>query len=209
MNYRFLSSPEKVERLRQIRTENLAMKRKIGNLEARINDIICNEGIELDDDTTSDLHQIMMENDSTISKLPEDSFQRICWKQQKEAVEKQRNGMRWHPLMIRWCLYLHHLSSKAYANLRATGCLHLPSEHTLRCYSHCFESESGFSDQVDEQIMLAAKIESSPEWHRFVVLLMDEMYVKESLVYNQHTGKMVGFVDLGSVNNRLSFEKSV
>ena len=146
VNYRFLSSPEKVERLRQLRTENLAMKRKIGNLEARINDIICNEGIELDDDTTSDLHQIMMENDSTISKLPEDSFQRICWKQQKEAVEKHRNGMRWHPLMICWCLYSHHLSSKAYANLRATGCLHLPSERTLRDYSHCFESESGFSN---------------------------------------------------------------
>ena len=111
--------------MRQLRTENLAMKWKIANLEAKINDIICKEGIELDDET---LHPIMMEHDSTISRFPEDSFQRIYWKQEKEAFEKHKNCIRWHPLMIRWCLYLHHLSSKAYATLRETGCLHLPSE---------------------------------------------------------------------------------
>lgn len=66
--------------MRQLRTENLAMKRKIANLEAKINDIIYKEGIELDDETTSDLRQIMMEHDSIISKFPEDSFQRIYWK---------------------------------------------------------------------------------------------------------------------------------
>ena len=32
---------------------------------------------------------------------------------------------------------------------------------------------------------------------------MDEMYVKESLVYDKHTGKMIGFTDLGDVNNCL------
>ena len=127
VNYRFLSSPEKVVRMRQLRTENLAMKWKIANLEAKINDIICKEGIELDDETTSDLRQIMMEHDSTISKFPEDSFQRIYWKQQKEAFEKHKNGIRWHPLMICLCLYWNNLSSKAYATLRETA-YHL-SEH--------------------------------------------------------------------------------
>ena len=78
------------------------MKRKIDNLEAKINDIICKEEIEFDNETTSDLHHIMMEHDSTISKFPEDSFQHIYWKQQKEAVEKHKNGIHWHPLMIRW-----------------------------------------------------------------------------------------------------------
>ena len=29
------------------------------------------------------------------------------------------------------------------------------------------------------------------------------MYVKESLVYDKHTGKMIGFTDLGDVNNCL------
>ena len=156
-----------------------------------------------------DLQQIMTEHEPAIKKFPGDSFRQIYWMQQNEAV-KNRNGMRWHPLMIRWCLYLHHLSSKAYSTLRSSGCLHLPSERTPRDYSHCFASESGFSDRVDEQILLAAKLQSSLQWHRLIVLLLDEMYIKESLVYNKHTGKMVGFVYLGSVNNHLlSFQESV
>ena len=111
--------------------------------------------------------------------------------------------------MIHWCLYFHHLSSKAYTTLRESGCLHLPSERTLNDYSHCYESGSGFSEKVDEQLMLASKMKSS-EWHRLVLLLIDENILKKSLVYNKHTGKMVGFVDLGTVNNHLlSFKKLV
>ena len=118
--------------------------------------------------------------------------------------------MRWHPLMIRWCLYLQHLSNKAYDTLRASGCVHLPSQRTLRDYSHCYESGTGFSDTVDEQILRAAKLSTSPDFHRLVLLLIDEMHIKESLVYNKHTDSMMGFVNLGSVNNHLlSFEKSV
>ena len=118
-----------------------------------------------------------------------------------EAAKKHRNGMRWHPLMIRWCLYLRHLSSKAYDTLRESGCIHLPSQRTLRDYSHCVDSGTGFSNEVDQNLLAAAKLESSPDYHRLVVLLMDEIYVKESLVYNKHTGKMIGFTDLGDVNN--------
>lgn len=33
-------------------------------------------------------------------------------------------SMQWDPLMIRWCLYLRHLSSSAYEMLRETGVLH-------------------------------------------------------------------------------------
>ena len=36
------------------------------------------------------------------------------------------------------------------------------------------------------------------------------MYIKENLVYNKHSGKLVGFVDLGNVNNHLLlFERSL
>lgn len=36
------------------------------------------------------------------------------------------------------------------------------------------------------------------------------MYIREDLVYNKHSGKLVGFVDLGSVNNHLlAFERKL
>lgn len=49
---------------------------------------------------------------------------------------------------------------------------------------------------------------TSPDYHRLVVLLINEMHIKENLVYNKHTGHLVGFVDLGELNNHLaSFQR--
>ena len=49
----------------------------------------------------------------------------------------------------------------------------------------------------------------SKEWEKLVVFLLG-MYIKEDLVYEKHEGVLVGFVDLGSVNNHLlTFEPSL
>ena len=32
---------------------------------------------------------------------------------------------------------------------------------------------------------------------------MDEMYIKQDLVYDKHTGEIVGFTNLGDINNHL------
>ena len=36
-----------------------------------------------------------------------------------------------------------------------------------------------------------------------MILFIDEMYIKENIVYSKHTGRIVGFTDLGDVNNHL------
>ena len=119
-------------------------------------------------------------------------------------------GMRWHPLLIKWCIYLRHLSAKSYEMLRESGVVRLPSQRTLRDYTNCVKAIPGFSYEVDTQLLSAVNAKSCPAWHMFVVLLLDEMHVKEGLVYDKHTGKMTGFVDLGDINNHLlDFEKYV
>lgn len=51
---------------------------------------------------------------------------------------------------------------------------------------------------------------TSPSYHCYVALLIDEMHIKEDLVYNKHSGMLTGFVDLGEINNRLAqFEQSL
>lgn len=57
-----------------------------------------------------ELHNaIVNENKSFFEDLPSDSFQRIFWEQQVQAAScKSAKNMRWHPIMIRWCLYLRH-----------------------------------------------------------------------------------------------------
>ncbi len=172
------------------------------------------EGVVLSSEESDDFRQIMSEHDDDVSSSFEPgSFQSIFWEQQKRSIAlSSSKGMRWHPLMIKFCLYLRHQSSKAYDLLRDSGVIRLPSQRTLRDYSNCVKAKPGFSCDIDYQLMLAAKIDNDtcPEWQKLVVLLLDEMYIKESLVYDKHSGSMIGFVDLGEINNHLmAYEKSI
>ena len=36
-----------------------------------------------------------------------------------------------------------------------------------------------------------------------VVLLVDEVYIREEVVYNKHTGQILGLSDVGNVNSHL------
>ncbi len=86
----------------------------------------------------------------------------------------------------------------------------MPSQRTLRDYSNCVKARSGFCTDVDRQLFQAARLSTCEEWQKLVILLLDEMYVREDLVYDKHTGQMIGFCNLGSVNNHLlSFERSI
>lgn len=40
-----------------------------------------------------------------------------------------------------------------------------------------------------------------PECQRYCGIVFDEMKVKENLVYDKFTGSVVGFINLGDVNN--------
>ena len=70
-------------------------------------------GVYVDDATREGLMEILKQGGDQV--LPPKSFQELFWKQQKEASDRSDlKGMRWHPLLIRWCLYIHHCSSGAY-----------------------------------------------------------------------------------------------
>ena len=85
-------------------------------------------------------------------------------------------------MMIRWCLNLKLLSSSSYHTLRTSGFLKLPSQRTLRDYTHFFKSKAGFQMEVEEMLVRDIKLDELPDWKKHVVLLLDEMKVKESLV---------------------------
>ncbi len=109
--------------------------------------------------------------------------------------------MRWHPMMIRWCLNLKLLSSSSYHALRTSGFLRLPFERKLRDY---FKSKAGFQPEVDKMLAEEAKLSELPDWKKHVVILLDEMKIKESLVYDKHEAEVIGFVSLDSVNDQLA-----
>ena len=205
VNYRFLSTPEKVDRLQRLHTLQRHTKLRLERLEQKLARCIEERGVVVDDSTHCDLQVIMKENSSSVAEtFPENSFERLFWDQQQQALHlKDAKSMRWHPLMIKWCLYLRHLSGKAYDTLRSSGCIRLPSQRTLRDYTHCVSATTGFSSAVDKQLMQAANINESPEWQKYVALVFDEMYIKEDLVYSKHTGSLIGFSNIGDINRHL------
>lgn len=189
VNYRYLTSPEKTQRLSALHQAARTAQQQVRRLKARLEEELTTAGEIVDEHTHAGLESIMADSESIIHDcFPPDSFGRIFWDQQKKAAEASTPSMRWHPLMIKWCLHLRHLSSSSYEALRRSGCLSLPSQRTLRDYTHFAKAESGFSTAVDEQLIEAARITTCPEWQKCVVLLMDKMHIREDLVYNKVSG---------------------
>ena len=162
----------------------------------RLSETTAEVGEVVSQDTHESLVSIMAECESSIHEnFPPDSFGRIFWDQQRKAASlSTASGMRWHPLMIKWCIHLRHHSSGCYEALRKSGCLSLPSQRTLRDYTHIVAAGSAFSVGVDQQLIDAAEIRTCPDWKKCVVVLLDEMHIREDLVYNKFTGMYIHYI---------------
>ncbi len=158
--------------------------------------------MDVDGELHGDLKAIVESNATRVgSELTPNSFSAIFWEQQRQAATKSDlRGMRWHPLMIKWCLYLRHRSSGAYETLRSSRILSLPSQRTLHDYTYAVKASIGFSLEGDRQLLEAAHIATCAEYEKNVVVTIDEMHIKEDLVFDKHTGALIGFANLGDLN---------
>ena len=172
-------------------------------MQEAIDDSTTTDGVNLDEELHGDLLQLVNTHTQDVHlSHKEGTFQRLFWDQQQTASSlKNSKSMRWHPLIIKWCLYLRHLSSKGYELLRNSGCIKLPSQRTLRDYTHYIKSQVGFSSEVDRAIVDAANLSSAH--NKYVTVVMDATYIKSDLVYNKHDGSLFGYVNIGDINNQL------
>jgi len=66
----------------------------------------------------------------------------------------------------------------------------------------------GFSPEVDKQ--LVDMIDFTQEANTYTSLVIDEVHIKEDLVYDKHESSLIGLVNLGNISNHLlSFERSL
>ena len=202
-SYSCLSTPQKDERLRRLQQEKKKVKLCVDRLKQKIVAATDSDGVVLDDELHEDLKNMAVDCSKEVHEsCPEDTFRRLFWDQQQQASSLNNSkSMRWHPLFIKWCLYLRHLSGGAYDFLRESGCVKLPSNKTLRDYTYYVSATIGFADEVDEQLM--SLVDLTQERNRQVALVLDELHVKDDLVYDKHLGNLIGFVNLGEINNHL------
>ena len=171
------------------------MRRSQKKLEIKIKELnqqIKANSIALDVDLHNDFQDLI---DNVKQEFPDDSFEKLFWEQQKKAFQCDPRRRRWHPMMIRFALHIHLRSPSAYRALRESGVVKLPSERCLRDYSNAFHPRQGFNNSTfDDLKHQAFKLQGIG---KYAVLAFDEISIKDDLVFDVHTGELVGFVNLG------------
>ncbi len=204
-NERYLNTPEKTAKLSKLRNKLRAAKQEVKKLREKIKEMTDKNGITVDENLHTDLISAMKNNQASVNSVySEGSFARLFWEEQlKAASVTDSKQMRWHPVMVKWCLNLMLMSGSCYRAMRRSGFLKLPSDRTLRDYTNYFENKPGFQEEVDQQLAQEVASLKLPESRTFVGIILDEMKIKEGLVYNKCTGKIIGFTQLGNINDDL------
>ena len=161
----------------------------------RMENEIISHGVTLDDDASNAFLAIL--DQTNLQTTP---HMKLVFEQQQKAMRANKHGHRWHPHFIEFCLSIHAKSSSVYNELRKSaknpdGILYLPHERTLRDYRNHFKPGVGFVSENIELLKSITKDYDGPA--RYVVLVFDEMKIKGRLVFDKHTGKLIGFTSLG------------
>lgn len=82
----------------------------------------------------------------------------------------------------------------------------MPSERTLRDYTHWMKGQVGFSSSLNQELIKEANVKEEKD--KYVVLVLDKMKVREDLIFDKHSCRLIGFVNIGEINATLDkFER--
>ena len=85
--------------------------------------------VAVDPEISDDFLKILDNSERNLSP-----FMTLFWQQQKKLFNKSKNGVRYHPMLIRFCLPLAAKSPSCYEELRQSNILVLPSQKRLKDY---------------------------------------------------------------------------
>ena len=181
------TTPERLKlTLREQRLRCVELERQLNEMKTEI----MKSSVEVDHNLSNDLTTILSETQENITP-----FMNLFWQQQKKLLQSSPSGVKYHPMVIRYALSLAAKSPSCYEEIRQSKILVLPSQRTLRDYRKCIRPTRGFQDSVVEE--LKSLTDSYFDTQRYVVLPFDEMKVQSNLVFDKHTGELIGYVDLG------------
>ena len=184
--------------LKEAKLKCVQLEKRVQRMENEIN----NHGIRIETGLEKELTSII-----TNTSLEATPHMKLVWEQQKKALSQQSNfGHRWHPHFIRFYLSIYSKSPIVYQELRDSGTMQLPSSRTLRSHRNNFKPGAGY---LPENIKsLIARTKGFIDKDKWIVVMFDEMKIKCNLVFDKHSGRLIGFVDLGDPDiNYSSFDK--
>lgn len=201
VNYRYVSNEDIVTRMTNIQKERRSAMEKVAKLSRKLQIVFEKENVAVNSKTNDLLEEIMLRSDQPFD--PE-TAQGLLWEQQKHLSKlKTSKGMRWHPLIIRWCLSIFFTSPAAYRQIsnKSLGFLHLPHINTLKKYAKFTTAKAAFNIDIVSRLIEESKISEAEEYEKEVCICFDEMQIKSDLVYQKSSGKLIGFTAMGELND--------
>ena len=103
VSYKTLSSPEKLERMRQLHLLQRSTSKQLAHLQAKLLQDTQDVGIDVDEEVHQDLKTVVAEQSAFVkANFPQGTFKRVFWEQQRQAnLAADARSRRWHPLMIK------------------------------------------------------------------------------------------------------------
>ena len=200
------TSPERVKlTLQDHRLKCKQLEQELVNMRTALE----NESESVSSELGEDLNTLF----SGCDKKDVPNFMKLFWEEQQKYIKSSSaSSVRYHPMIIRFCLNLAAKSTSSYNDLRydsktGTGFLVLPSLRTLRDYKNYIHPTRGFNSAIIKDLAEKTVNFSGPE--RFVTILFDEMKIQEDLIWDKYSGELIGFVDLGDINTNYATLKNV
>ena len=156
---------------------------------------ISSKSITINSSIADDIEEVMNKN------LNVSPFMKLFWEQQKSS-QNNRSGVRYHPMIIRFCFSVASKSASAYNELHSSNVLTLPSLRTLRDYKNAIRPTTRFNMKVIEE--LCKTTETLQSFQQFAVLFFDEMEIQQNLGFDKHSGELIGYIDLGDPEKKFS-----
>ena len=169
-----MTSPVRVKlTLQESRLKCRKLESRIKEMQESLSTCSTPVGNELNQDFISLFNSCDQKDLSNVMKL--------FWEEQQKYIKSScPSSIRYHPMIIKYCLSLAAKSSSAYSELRydnktGSGILVLPSMRTLRDYRNYIRPQKGFNPQIITELANKTKLFSVIE--RYVTILFDEMKI--------------------------------
>ncbi|KAK3910200.1 Autophagy-related protein 16 [Frankliniella fusca] len=204
--YQSLITPEKKKRVELYQKQIKNLRRDKSRLEELIVKKVAEESVLVDEDFDKDLTSWIQEADQDNKVL---DFHKIFLQQQLQASNlKDKRGMRWHPLMIRFALLVKSISDSAYSAMAQSGFIHLPYQTTLYDYAHAMDIHEGCHPDIIEDVAKVVNACKHP-YQKHHVLSFDVVTVSQNLVTRKDSGEVIGYCKLDAVKSDiLELEKN-
>lgn len=197
INIRFLDKEQMKKKVAALNLKNKILKKSVAVLEKKIQQSIHRDGIFLSEEDSTEFEEILKENPFENKSV----FKKLLLREQLKLLKGNNSRPRkWHPAIIQWCLYMKAKSPTSYRALKQV--ITLPSTSTLINYSKHLAATSGFTEEILVEMRTKINLDHLEDHQKYFSLILDEIQIKEDLIFQSSTGEFVGFQNLNEFRNK-------